>query len=376
MPARRTVNERILRESIRHHAGVQRYGTSVANSIIDLLNRSDAELVAAIRERLDALGPVEDQIFGKGKDTTEKLEALLKEVRALNKQAYDAVRHGLTAEDGELIEGLPDRLKELARREAGHGARAGFAETMIADALPVRLTFTRPDLGLLKAIVDSQPFKGRLLSKAIDKLEGDRARALEETLQNGLAQGENTEQLVRRIVGTKSRKGVLQMHRHEARTIARTYTNHVSNAARSAFYHENDDIIKGELWIATLDTRTCEECAKLNGKTWKLGERKQSLPAHFNCRCTVVPVLRSWQEMGIDLREFDNGTRQSMGGDVPALMSYNEWLREQDARTQDEVLGKRRGAWFRKYPDKHFTAAWAMNFQVRNDAPLSLDDLT
>lgn len=352
-----TVNERVLRASLRHHSDVQRYGTDTVIEIVKILNRVDSDLLKTVRERLETLGPVENQVFGQGKDTTERLQALLKEVRALNAEAYREVKKELTA-----------RLRKLAKREIS------WAEDAISDALPFSLSYTRPDTRLLVAMVTSKPFEGKLLGKVIEKLKKGRADALEAALQDGLAQGEGIDQLMRRIAGTKRRKGVLKASREEAELIARTYTNHVSNSARIAFYRENEDIIKGEMWVATLDHRTCPICGKRDGQSYEFG-KAPALPAHYNCRCTVIPILRSWRDMGIDMEEFPETERAALNGAVPGKITYNDWLRGESAEIQDSVLGKRRGAWFRKHPSKHPSAAWAMSFQLRKNAPLSLENL-
>jgi hypothetical protein len=71
--------------------------------------------------------------------------------------------------------------------------------------------------------------------------------------------------------------------------------------------------------------------------------------AHFNCRSSAVPVLKSWRELGgADLPEFTPTTRASMDGQVPAEQTYGAWLKRQSAKRQDEVLGATRGALFRR----------------------------
>lgn len=69
-----------------------------------------------------------------------------------------------------------------------------------------------------------------------------------------------------------------------------------------------------------------------------------------NCRCTQTPLMVSWDEMvrsrklADALRQFegDDATRASMGGQVPATLTYEEWLRKQSEKTQREVLGPNR----------------------------------
>jgi SPP1 gp7 family putative phage head morphogenesis protein len=66
-----------------------------------------------------------------------------------------------------------------------------------------------------------------------------------------------------------------------------------------------------------------------------------------NCRSTTCPVVKSWRELGIDIDEAPAGTRASMNGQVPEKTTYNDWLKGQPAKVQDDILGPGRGKLFR-----------------------------
>jgi SPP1 gp7 family putative phage head morphogenesis protein len=42
-------------------------------------------------------------------------------------------------------------------------------------------------------------------------------------------------------------------------------------------------------WLTAYDDRTCEQCASLDGKIFKMGAPQP--PLHVNCRCSVAPYL-------------------------------------------------------------------------------------
>jgi hypothetical protein len=91
-------------------------------------------------------------------------------------------------------------------------------------------------------------------------------------------------------------------------------------------------------------------------------------PAHFNCRSSTTPILKSWRELGFDADELPPGTRASMNGQVPADQDYDTWLRKQPKDVQDDVLGKTKGDLFR--------AGLKMDrFVDRKGAELTLDQL-
>jgi len=80
-----------------------------------------------------------------------------------------------------------------------------------------------------------------------------------------------------------------------------------------------------------------------------------------NCRSTTVPVIKSFEDLGIPgLNELPPSTRASASdtfkGQVPATQTYPQWLRNQSKATQQMALGKERSALFRrgKLNDKFF----------------------
>src|SRR5690606_26281802 len=69
----------------------------------------------------------------------------------------------------------------------------------------------------------------------------------------------------------------------------------------------------------------CPACMSLDGKVFPINEGPRP-PRHVACRCTMNVVLKSAQELGLNLREIPEGTRMSMDGQVPQSVIYNDWL--------------------------------------------------
>ncbi len=319
-----TLNEKLLDLSVRHQVGIQRLSAGVIRRIVSVLNQADAELVKKLLARSPTL---------EGTFTSQRLQFLLKAVREINHDAHV-----------ELGSQLRDELKGLARYEAQ------YQTDLLQRTLPVKVDIVAPTANMLDAVVTSRPFQGRFLRDWVKDLEAGTMKRLTGAIQQGMIQGETTDQIVRRVHGTQAagfKDGILQTSRNQARNMVRTAVNHVSNAARERLYAENDDLVKGVQWVATLDTRTCEECGGLDGQVFEMDEGPRP-PAHPSCRCATVPVIKSWKELGIDLEEAPDGTRASMDGEVAATQTYNEWLGDQTAAVQNEALGPTRGALFRE----------------------------
>lgn len=325
-----TANEAILDRNIRHAIYLQRFGGGLVARFIGLLNRTDADLVDLLQKRLAKLL---DRGFDTGPATTKRLNDVLDEVRALNVDAYKVAGRELT-----------DQLKAFAEYE-----RNWHVETLKTE-LPVALTVTTPALPLVQAAVLKRPFQGRLLSEWLDGVEAAKAARIRDSIRIGLVEGQTIDQMVRSIRGTRAsgyQDGLLEIDRRGAQALVRTAVNHTSNAARDIVFQENDDLIKGVKWVATLDARTTPICQARDGKVFPLTSGPRP-PAHIGCRSTVTPVLKSWKELGLNLGDAPEGTRASLDGQVPGDLTYGEWLKKQPAAFQDEVLGPARGKLLRQ----------------------------
>lgn len=106
----------------------------------------------------------------------------------------------------------------------------------------------------------------------------------------------------------------------------------------------NDNLVKGYRWISTLDGNTT--ATPIAGPARVQGRAMP--PAHAHCRSTVVPVVATFRELGIDIPEPPKTSRASIRGQVPAEQSYYDWLKRQPAEFQDEALGITRAQLLRK----------------------------
>ncbi|MCL5957851.1 MAG: phage head morphogenesis protein [Chloroflexi bacterium] len=82
-----------------------------------------------------------------------------------------------------------------------------------------------------------------------------------------------------------------------ALTIARTEMLRSYREASRQTYLANSDVVNGWIWHAVLSTRTCAACWAMNGTLHKLNER---LDDHVRGRCAMMPVTRTWQELGFE----------------------------------------------------------------------------
>lgn len=151
---------------------------------------------------------------------------------------------------------------------------------------------------------------------------GDRIEAM---LTEGLGSGQGSGTIIRRI---RAELGPVTQSPHLA-TLVRTETN---RAYRGAFADtmqplEDQGVVTGYIWLATLGPRTCHICLGLHGTFFETKPTGQ----HPNCRCVARPVV-------------DPDLLPGSGYTGP---TGEQWLRDQPDRVQRSVLGPGRYEAFR-----------------------------
>ena len=108
-----------------------------------------------------------------------------------------------------------------------------------------------------------------------------------------------------------------------ARRIVRTESAYVANAAQKSAYSEAG--IDRYRFVATLDSRTCECCAALDGKVFDLAKAKPGTnypPMHPFCRSTTIADFGDEELAGLERRAKD---KDGNAVKVPAGMTYDQW---------------------------------------------------
>lgn len=319
----RTTNEQLQDDAIARGVLIERHKNQQVRDFVALLN--DGAFVDAIDLLPAVLRAVE------GKPVTSGV------VRRVIRRLADDLDAKISPDVERAINRLRRDLIEIAQAEATWQVRA------IKTASPINLELKLPARPLLAELVERGPLGGKLLSEWSDQLGIRTRERIITRLNQGLVRGDSVDEMIRAIRGTRASRfsdGVLQTTRREAEALVRTAATDVTGGARMRTFRANRDILKGWKWVATLDTRTCAVCGSRDGKVYSV-EDGFAAP-HMNCRCTPVPVTKSWKELGIDLADAPAGTRASMDGQVAADETWGRWLKRQSVARQDEALGPER----------------------------------
>lgn len=349
MSAATPIFDSLLRQQIM----VQRFASGEIGKVTTFLVQMDQ----AIRGELSAA----DELTRMQKS---RLEVLLQSVDTLLGRIWERFRATL---QGDLF--------GMAKYEASVAAQAldrsiKDFEAVVPSAMQIRAAATSSPLAV------KGPNRGRLLADFIDDWTTSERRAVIGVIRRGAFEGMNNGDIVRAIRGTQAlnyQDGLLDVTRRHADAVVRTSVQHVANVARTETLKANSDIIKAWQWVATLDKRTCPSCRSLDGRQFPPSMKaRPEPPLHINCRCTLVPVLT---DKFAKLQK--GGTRASKGPEggqqVASDLSYYEWLKQQPAAFQDDVLGPTRGKLFR---DGGLSAARFAELQLdRYYQPITLDQM-
>lgn len=329
----KTVNERVVEETLKQALKISRVAAKERGKIAKLIKTLSKKLAARLIESDYSL----NLPSGRRKKAIEKY---LKECQ-----------NEIAGELSEYREEFQETLSGLAVF-----ASADAAQTINA-IVKVELM---PTAGISKAQAKTLASEGWIGGKTVgemfSRLEDKVADKVKEFARKSYAEGKTVQQMTRELTGYKDRNGVLhpgviEATRKTAEGIVRTSVIGISNAARMETYRDNASVIKGVQWVATLDLRTCVDCAMRDGAAWDWDGNPISAhnflyeepPLHVNCRCVYAPVLRSFKEMDFDdFDEMSESTRASMDGQVPESLKFSEWFESLDADEQTEILGKGR----------------------------------
>jgi SPP1 gp7 family putative phage head morphogenesis protein len=153
--------------------------------------------------------------------------------------------------------------------------------------------FDRVQAEAIGAIVERTTEQITALTRPLPAFATD---AMKRALVRGVAIGENPRAAAKRMVD------LAQSHFNggltRALVIARTEMLDAHRSASAAAQLANEDVLRGWVWHAQLDSRTCPSCWARHGTVHDLTEVGPN--DHQQGRCSRTPVTKSWAELGFD----------------------------------------------------------------------------
>ena len=258
----------------------------------------------------------------------------------------------------DILQGTTVAFRNAVRQSMLELGRAEIAWQRKAVQESLGFSFDLPPTNIARAALVASPIEGRHLADWTDGLSKTAQTKIRTEVNRALMRGDNLDDLVRQI------REITSKTLEHARAIARTALSHASSAGRESLFQANSDVVIGVLWVSTLDARTTDQCAALDGTVHRLSEGPRP-PAHVNCRSDVAPLTRSTasilagetgpptDEQLLEARDRRQGKRAAYdyasGTNAPASINerFPQWLQKQPATVQDQVLGRDRARLWR-----------------------------
>jgi SPP1 gp7 family putative phage head morphogenesis protein len=278
--------------TILHQIGLQRFSVGVVKRIRSVLRRMQVDIEAQIRERLSSGDNA-------ARDASSfRLSSLLQQVRSTQGEAHRVIRSEFDREIQEAVAAEADFITGMARLQVG-------TEVSLASVSAQQL----------EAAVVTHPLQGKTLRQWTAQLETGDVSRVQGQITMGYLEGESVPQVVRRVrqVATVTERG--------AETLVRTSMTHINARAVERNAAANPGLFERYQWVSVLDNRTTPVCRARAGKAFSHGSGPLP-PAHAGCRSTVFSLVP-----GV-------GPAEDIG--------YEDWLKRQDAATQQDILGAAR----------------------------------
>lgn len=336
----------------RHAIRVERLKASMVRDVMKLLRKLEADLSAQLSS--SGIDQVKRTAYQQ-----RRLELLLRQTR---ETIATAMRGARTATDKSL-------RKLIALQD--ETVRDSLQSAVGIDLSTVALTSEQ-----LQSITSNLLIEGAPSKEWWSRQSQSMARAFADQMRAGYANAEPLGKLVKRV------RDIIPGVRRNVEAVVRTSVQQVANDALKQTYDNNQDVVKGYVQHSTLDARTTDICKAYSGKAWKLDGTPigHSLPfnggppRHWNCRSTLAPLLKTWDELrgittggrpadrdafverrlreqgykGDQLKLAKRRIKDSLDGTGGGPLTYEEWLGKQSRAVQDEALGPTRADLWRK----------------------------
>lgn len=175
----------------------------------------------------------------------------------------------------------------------------------------------------------SEKIDGKTYSDRIWKNKNDVASIMQKKINDFLDGKIDVNKIEKEI------KDLYNSNGYNTKRLLENEISRVQNAVNEEWFKEKD--IEYYLYDATLDRKTCDKCAKLDGKVYEKGEKRPELPLHIRCRCTYVGLPdKNWRPK----TRRDNETGENID-----YKTYKEWYNEKypiDYINWDDKRGERK----------------------------------
>ena len=172
-----------------------------------------------------------------------------------------------------------------------------------------------------------------------DSIGSAELQRIQSKINLGLAEGVSQKQILASVMDTT------KLTESQVKSLVRTSITRTEALAVDKVMEQNKDIVYGYRYTAVLDARTSTTCSSLDGQVFPLDDVRYRPPLHWNCRSTLVPVLKSKEEIAkvesnrIKKRKLADIAASKLTGESPKTENYSTWLIRQPMNIMRQHLG-------------------------------------
>ncbi len=247
---------------------------------------------------------------------------------------------------GEMVSAM-----KLSQKELG-GYEAEWNDEQINAEIESDINTVVPSMTQVSSVAIATPIKvgnGRYTTygKMFSDYTRNQAERIDGVILNGFANGQTNRDIANLVEQElPSWQGGAES---QARTLARTGTNHYATQSRLTYEQENDKVIIGWRSIATLDSRTSSQCASLDGEVMKSSDPnfgKFKTPRHPNCLFEDSLITSAYGITSVSKRAYKGikvTIRSSSGNKLAVtpnhpILTTRGWVRAKDVNLSDKLF--------------------------------------
>lgn len=276
-------------------------------------------------DKASVLKELRGQELSNWKYSLKEWERMAKEgghTTELNAEYYKSRVSRMAALETQLRNVMANKA-EQASNKLGDGLGRNYENTYYRNIFHIQKDkhavvsdFARINERQMKQII-SQNWQGSNFSERIWKSATNiLPKLLSDSLTRGAALGYGVDKLTKQVNTVIKNYSETNLHR-----LINTEYGHIAEQATLDSYKETG--VEQYEYLATLESNTCDVCAKLDGKIYDVKNKKDGVDyplIHPNCRCTTVPYYGDVKDEKRWSRNPDTGRGEIIDG-----MSFKQW---------------------------------------------------
>ena len=333
------VTELLTDDIVKHSLELQKVGNELSTRITKELNVLTKELESIIT----------DNDFSRGL-TLSKRRAMLNSVL---KKGNNVIANA----HSQLANTVRNELLQVGNLETEFAI--GSVNKASTGSGTIQIATNTISAARISKVADNLILNGAPQSEMWARQSRNLQNKFKDVIRTSWANQESIPDVSQRIRGTAAvnyKDGIMATSKHHATSLGRTSIASVANQVREETYLENLDVVEGVEFLAVLDSKTTPICQAHAGDKWiatpegfknvEGGHEYRKPPLHFNCRSTLIPTVKTVDQLKADKQKLIPKDKAStMGIPVKPPKSADAWLKTQSESYQKDVLGKAYGTW-------------------------------